>query len=388
MLHGSHEFPQSLSHEIFNKTAKISRTGLTSCRFSDVENSDLSRWFPLLGGRSSPNWPHKHFSLLCRHSVHTRLTVSSASFDSFGCTIVSSPAVQPGMVPKLPIWSGTARTGSTRGRFTRHAFMTYTRGPAYRRRAMRRGAREQSWIIGVDVGGTFTDFYMLDEASGAVHTGKRPSTPDNPARAIVDGLLALASRHGIDLAGLRRLSHGTTVGTNALIQRRGGEVVMITTSGFRDLLEIGRQTRPHMYSLVEDHPAAARRAAPPVRDRRADGRGRGGDHRARPRRRRRGGGAGARERRRCVRGLPAVRIPQPGARAPRRRRAPCRPPRPSGLHLVRGPARVPRVRALLHHRAERLPPAGAGPLSLDPGGKRSQTWPPAPRSASTSRAAA
>ena len=108
--------------------------------------------------------------------------------------------------------------------------------------------------IGVDVGGTFTDFYVLDEASGAVHTGKRPSTPDNPARAIVDGLLALASRHGIDLAGLRRLSHGTTVGTNALIQRRGGNVVMITTRGFRDLLEIGRQTRPHMYSLVEDHP--------------------------------------------------------------------------------------------------------------------------------------
>ena len=111
-----------------------------------------------------------------------------------------------------------------------------------------------TWTIGVDVGGTFTDFYALDEASGAVHTGKRPSTPDNPARAIVEGLLALAARHGIDLAGLRQLSHGTTVGTNALIQRRGGDVVMITTRGFRDLLEIGRQTRPHMYSLVEDHP--------------------------------------------------------------------------------------------------------------------------------------
>ena len=111
-----------------------------------------------------------------------------------------------------------------------------------------------NWTIGVDVGGTFTDFYALDETSGAVYTGKRPSTPDNPARAIVEGLLALASRHGIDLAGLRQLSHGTTVGTNALIQRRGGDVVMITTGGFRDLLEIGRQTRPHMYSLVEDHP--------------------------------------------------------------------------------------------------------------------------------------
>ena len=108
--------------------------------------------------------------------------------------------------------------------------------------------------IGVDVGGTFTDFHVLDEATGAVFTGKRPSTPDNPARAIIEGLEALASRHGIDLGGLRRLSHGTTVGTNALIQRRGGRVAMVTTRGFRDLLEIGRQTRPHMYSLTEDHP--------------------------------------------------------------------------------------------------------------------------------------
>ena len=109
-------------------------------------------------------------------------------------------------------------------------------------------------MVGVDVGGTFTDFYVLDETDGAVLTGKRPSTPDNPARAIIDGLQALASRHGIDLGALRRLAHGTTVGTNALIQRRGGNIAMITTRGFRDLLEIGRQTRPHMYSLTEDHP--------------------------------------------------------------------------------------------------------------------------------------
>ena len=110
--------------------------------------------------------------------------------------------------------------------------------------------------VGVDVGGTFTDFYLLDETSGAVHTGKRPSTPDNPARAIIEGLQALASRSGIGLEGLRRLSHGTTVGTNALIQRRGGNIAMVTTRGFRDLLEIGRQIRPHMYSLTEDHPPA------------------------------------------------------------------------------------------------------------------------------------
>ena len=113
---------------------------------------------------------------------------------------------------------------------------------------------KSKYRIGVDVGGTFTDFYALDERSGVVHTGKRPSTPDNPARAIIEGLQALAARHGFRLGALRRLSHGTTVGTNALIQRRGGRVAMITTRGFRDLLEIGRQTRPHMYSLTEDHP--------------------------------------------------------------------------------------------------------------------------------------
>ena len=112
------------------------------------------------------------------------------------------------------------------------------------------------WYIGVDVGGTFTDLYALDETTGTVRTGKRPSTPDNPARAIIEGLQAMAARHAIDLGALRRLSHGTTVGTNALIQRRGGNIAMVTTRGFRDLLEIGRQTRPHMYSLVEDHPPA------------------------------------------------------------------------------------------------------------------------------------
>ena len=116
-------------------------------------------------------------------------------------------------------------------------------------------SRTRYWI-GVDVGGTFTDFHALDETTGTVHTGKRPSTPDDPARAIIEGLQALASHHGIDLGTMRRLSHGTTVGTNTLIQRRGGNVAMVTTRGFRDLLEIGRQTRPHMYSLTRDHPPA------------------------------------------------------------------------------------------------------------------------------------
>ena len=113
-----------------------------------------------------------------------------------------------------------------------------------------------TWTIGVDVGGTFTDFFALNEASGVIEVGKTLSTPDNPAIAVVAGLRELAERHDIELASVNRLSHGTTVGTNALIQRRGGKVVMITTRGFRDLLEIGRQTRPHMFDLFADHPPA------------------------------------------------------------------------------------------------------------------------------------
>jgi len=111
------------------------------------------------------------------------------------------------------------------------------------------------WTIGVDVGGTFTDFYASNEKTGIIHVDKTPSTPDNPAQAILDGLERLCAKHQIDFASISRLSHGTTVGTNALIQRRGSRVALVTTQGFRDLLEIGRQTRPHMFDLQMDHPA-------------------------------------------------------------------------------------------------------------------------------------
>lgn len=116
------------------------------------------------------------------------------------------------------------------------------------------------WTIGVDVGGTFTDFYASNDDSGRANAGsvyvtKTPSTPANPAQAILAGLAALCTQYEIPVESIERLSHGTTVGTNALIQRSGLPVALITTHGFRDLLEIGRQTRPHMYDLQRDHPA-------------------------------------------------------------------------------------------------------------------------------------
>jgi len=111
-----------------------------------------------------------------------------------------------------------------------------------------------AWLIGIDVGGTFTDFYAVDTNSGSVRLFKHPSTPVNPSNAIVEGLAAMSAEFGIAPETVERIGHGTTVATNALIQRSGGKVALITTEGFRDLLEIGRQTRPHMYSLQIDHP--------------------------------------------------------------------------------------------------------------------------------------
>lgn len=111
------------------------------------------------------------------------------------------------------------------------------------------------WTIGVDVGGTFTDLFAVNEGTGDIRLWKRPSTPDNPARAIASGVQELAAKHGIPLQDVSRLAHGTTVATNALLQRRGRPVALITTRGFRDLVEIGRQTRPHIYDLQRDYPA-------------------------------------------------------------------------------------------------------------------------------------
>jgi N-methylhydantoinase A len=105
----------------------------------------------------------------------------------------------------------------------------------------------------VDVGGTFTDFHAHDDASGASRVLKLSTTPDDPARAVVAGLESLL-RDGVPAPGVARLAHGTTVATNALIQRRGPRVAVVTTEGFRDLLEIGRQTRPRMYDFQADHP--------------------------------------------------------------------------------------------------------------------------------------
>ena len=110
--------------------------------------------------------------------------------------------------------------------------------------------------VGVDVGGTFTDFSVSVPGRDREILYKLPSTPGEPDRAIIEGLKQILASGEIAAAEIARLAHGTTVGTNALIQRRVGKVAMVTTAGFRDLLEIGRQTRPKVYNIHLDHPKA------------------------------------------------------------------------------------------------------------------------------------
>ena len=108
--------------------------------------------------------------------------------------------------------------------------------------------------IGVDVGGTFTDLVAFDDASGRRLTHKLSSTPANPADAIVAGLEALVARGDVAAADIAQIAHGTTVGTNALIERKGARVALITTRGFRDVLEIARQKRPGHFDMYRDYP--------------------------------------------------------------------------------------------------------------------------------------
>jgi N-methylhydantoinase A len=95
------------------------------------------------------------------------------------------------------------------------------------------------YIVGIDVGGTFTDLTAVDAETGRVVVTKVPSRPRHEAAAVLAGLEAL----GIASAAVRRLVHGTTVGTNAVLERRGARVALLTTAGFRDLIEIGRTKR-------------------------------------------------------------------------------------------------------------------------------------------------
>ena len=103
--------------------------------------------------------------------------------------------------------------------------------------------------IAIDTGGTFTDLVLHDAQSGSIERHKIPSTPDDPGRALVDGVLQILAKANASADRLELLVHGTTVATNAVLQRRGAKVAFLTTRGFRDILQIQRQDRPKLYEM-------------------------------------------------------------------------------------------------------------------------------------------
>src|SRR5438128_4490094 len=106
----------------------------------------------------------------------------------------------------------------------------------------------RSFRAGVDIGGTFTDIVLLGD-DGERHTKKVSSTVDDYARAIVDGLAALLGEIGAGPGGIVELLHGTTVASNAILEHKGARAGLITTRGFRDVLEIRNLRMPRLYDM-------------------------------------------------------------------------------------------------------------------------------------------
>jgi len=109
--------------------------------------------------------------------------------------------------------------------------------------------------IGIDIGGTFTDFLLFDGETGRFSIAKTLTTPDEPARAVATGIEQLSDQTGISVEQIDQIVHGTTLVTNALIERKGAVTALITTKGFRDALEIAREHRYDLYDLNLEHPA-------------------------------------------------------------------------------------------------------------------------------------
>ncbi|MPZ68302.1 MAG: hydantoinase/oxoprolinase family protein [Actinobacteria bacterium] len=108
--------------------------------------------------------------------------------------------------------------------------------------------------IGVDIGGTFTDFVFHEAESGRVKMWKTPTTSPDPSTGVIQGFLAALGDSPNVLQQVSQIIHGTTIGANTILERKGAVTLLITTRGFRDVLEIQRQRRPNLYDMMQDKP--------------------------------------------------------------------------------------------------------------------------------------
>jgi N-methylhydantoinase A len=112
------------------------------------------------------------------------------------------------------------------------------------------------WRLGVDIGGTFTDVALVEESSGRIGVAKVPTTPADLAQGVLHALASAMSRYQVAPAEVALLSHATTVVTNAILEEKGARAALITTRGFRDVLELRRSVRANLYDLFQDAPSS------------------------------------------------------------------------------------------------------------------------------------
>ena len=112
----------------------------------------------------------------------------------------------------------------------------------------------QSYRLGIDIGGTFTDFVLVEEVSGTVRILKTPSTPARPEESVFAGLETIFSRFGVPASAITYFIHGTTLAVNTIIQRRGLNAALLVTQGFRDILNIGRHRIPDVFNFFTEVP--------------------------------------------------------------------------------------------------------------------------------------
>ncbi len=109
--------------------------------------------------------------------------------------------------------------------------------------------------IGVDIGGTFTDFVLMDDETGVAATHKRLTTPEDPSAAVIEGIGRMLADNGLPISAVTTVIHGTTLVTNAVLERKGSRTGMLVTKGFGDILDMGRECRYDLYDLRLDFPA-------------------------------------------------------------------------------------------------------------------------------------
>jgi N-methylhydantoinase A len=108
--------------------------------------------------------------------------------------------------------------------------------------------------LGVDVGGTFTDLVLFEEDSDRLTLAKTPTTPENQSLGVLNGIAKVSRAAGVPATSIDQIMHGTTIATNALLERKGVKCALVSTEGFRDVLEIGRQDRPRLYEFAVRRP--------------------------------------------------------------------------------------------------------------------------------------